>query len=60
MSEEDLEGSTILEKLAEVGLVEAFFEAVDSDNFARAKSLMLKAHIEPSEIQKVMKMLVDE
>lgn len=60
MKEEDLEGSTILEKLAEVGLVEAFFEAVDSDQFAKAKSLMIKARIEPREIQKVMKMLVEE
>ncbi len=59
MKEEDLEGSQILEKLAEMELVEAFFEAVDSDQFARAKSLMVKARVGSGEIQKVMKMLVD-
>lgn len=60
MNEEDLEGTLILEKLAELGLVEAFFDAVDSDQFAKAKSLMQKARVEPDEIQKVMKILVDE
>ena len=40
MKEDDLEGTLVLEKLAEIGKVDAFFEAVDSDDFGKAQALM--------------------
>ncbi|MGE3974212.1 MAG: hypothetical protein AB7F59_06780 [Bdellovibrionales bacterium] len=40
MEENDFEGTLVLEKLAEIGKVEDFFEAIDSDDFEKAKSLM--------------------
>lgn len=51
MSEDTFEGSLILEKLAEHGLVDAFYEAVDSDNIPVAISLMRKAEIDDEMIE---------
>ncbi len=44
--EHDFESTLVLEKLAEKELVEAFFEAVDSDDFAEVKRLMRRAQID--------------
>lgn len=46
MDERDFEGTLVLEKLAAAGKVDDFFEAVDSDDFEKAKSLMKKAQID--------------
>ena len=37
MDENDFEGTLVLEKLAEIDKVDAFYEAIDSDDFAKAK-----------------------
>lgn len=55
MTEEDFEGTLVLEKLAEIGKVEAFFEAVDMDDFDMAKRLMKKAQIDSDTISIVLK-----
>lgn len=55
MDENDFEGTLVLEKLAEVGKVEAFFEAIDSDDFDRAKALMKKAQVDAETIAMVLK-----
>jgi hypothetical protein len=44
-----------LEKQAEVGKVDDFFEAIDSDDFGKAKSLMRKAGFDPETIATVLK-----
>lgn len=59
MNESDFEGTLVLEKLAEIGKVDAFFEAIDSDDFARAKSLMKRAGIDGETISIVMKKMND-
>lgn len=46
MEESDFEGTLVLEKLAQIGKVDAFFEALDSDDFERAKTLMKKAQVD--------------
>ena len=38
MDEQDFEGTLVLERLAAIGRVEEFFEAVDSDDVQRATS----------------------
>ena len=53
MDEEDFEGTLVLEKLAEIGKVEAFFEAIDLDNFDKAKSLMKRAGLDSETIAMV-------
>lgn len=55
MQENDFEGTLVLEKLAEINKVDAFFEALDSDDFGRAKSLMKKAGLDAETIAEVLK-----
>ncbi len=55
MEESSFEGTLVLEKLAEIGQVDAFFEAIDSDDFARAKSLMRRAGVDTETISIVLK-----
>lgn len=54
MKEKDFEGTIVLEKMAEIGKLEAFMDAVDSDDFAKAKALMTKAKIDSNTIIKVL------
>ena len=55
MNEEDFEGSLVLEKLAEINKVDDFFDAIDSDDFGKAQSLMRHAKIDSDTIAMVMK-----
>lgn len=59
MDESDFEGTLVLEKMAEIGKVEAFFEAIDADDFERAKSLMKRAGVETETIAIVLKKMGD-
>lgn len=59
MDEKDFEGTLVLEQLAEIGRVEDFFDAVDSDDVQRAASLMKKANIDASTIAMVIKKIQD-
>lgn len=55
MDEGDFEGTLVLERLAEVGLVEDFFEAIDADDVPRAVTLMKKAKVDPATVATVVK-----
>ena len=55
MEERDFEGTLVLEKLAEIGMVDAFFDAIDSDDFAQAKALMKRANVDPVTIAIVIR-----
>mgnify|MGYP001473561474 CR=1 FL=1 len=59
MEERDFEGTLVLERLAEIGRVEDFFDAVDSDDAPRATSLMKRAKIDASTIAMVVKKMED-
>ena len=59
MDESDFEGTLVLEKLAEIDKVDAFFEAIDSDDFGKAKSLMKRANIDSETIAIVLKKMAD-
>ena len=50
MDEQDFEGTIILEKLALIGKVDAFFEAIDADDFAKASALMRQAKLDSETI----------
>ena len=60
MDENDFEGTLVLEKLAELGKVDAFFEAIDSDDFDKAESLMRRANVDAETIAHVMKAITDQ
>jgi len=55
VDESDFEGTLILEKLVLVSKLEDFFDAVDSDDFERAKMLMKMANIDSESIAIVLK-----
>lgn len=55
MDDKDFEGSLVLERLAEIGEAEAFLDAVDSDDFARARLLMERAGLDRETIAIVLK-----
>jgi hypothetical protein len=59
MDESDFEGTVVLEQLATVGLVEDFFDAIDSDDVERAVSLMKKAKLDASTIAMVVRKMED-
>ena len=59
MDESDFEGTLVLEKLTEINKLDAFFEAIDSDDFDKAKSLMRKANIDAETIAMVLKKMND-
>lgn len=55
MDESDFEGTLVLEKLAEIDKVDEFFEAIDSDDFAKAQKLMKRAQLDPETIATVLR-----
>ncbi len=59
MDESDFEGTLVLEKLAEINKVDEFFEAIDTDDFSKAQSLMRKAGIDPKTLAIVLKKMAD-
>ena len=59
MEEQDFEGTLVLEKLAEINKVDEFFEAIDSDDFSKAKALMKRAQVDSETIEIVLKKMGD-
>ena len=59
MDESDFEGTLVLEKIAEIDKLDAFFEAIDSDDFGKAQSLMRLAKIDSETIAMVLKNMAD-
>lgn len=59
MHEIDFEGTLVLEKLAELEQLDAFYDAIDSDDFHRAASLMKRAGADAKTIATVLKKIAD-
>ncbi|HUP57434.1 MAG TPA: hypothetical protein VM598_08280 [Bdellovibrionota bacterium] len=59
MDDTDFEGTLVLEKLAEIDQVDAFFEAIDSDDFQGAAGLMKRAGVDAATIAIVLKKMRD-
>lgn len=59
MDEKDFEGTLVLEKLAEIGKIDSFFEAIDADDFAKAQSLMKRACVDAKTIVQVLQKMSD-
>jgi hypothetical protein len=55
MDERDFEGTLVLERLAAIGRVDDFFEAIDADDFRWAVSLMKEADVDAMTIAIVVK-----
>jgi hypothetical protein len=59
MNAEDFEGSEILEKLAAIGKVDAFYEAVDADDIKKAIYLLRQAQVDSDCISEVLKKILE-
>lgn len=59
MDESDFEGTLVLEKLAEIGEVENFFDAVDSDDARTASALMKRAGLDAATIAIVLRKMAE-
>jgi len=55
VNDDDFEGTLILEKLSEIGKIEEFYDAIDSDDFKKALFLMKLAKIDDQSISVVLK-----
>ena len=55
MDEKDFDGTLVLEQLAAIDKVDEFFEAIDSDDAARAVALMKRAGLDVPTIATVVK-----
>ena len=55
MDDADFEGTLVLEQLAAIDKVDDFFDAIDSDDVARATTLMRSAGVDASTIATVIK-----
>jgi len=52
---DSLDGTSVLEALAAVDAVDAFFEAIDADDHARATALLRRAHVDRQTIAWVLR-----
>jgi hypothetical protein len=59
MNEDDFEGSLVLEKLASLGLVDDFFDAIDSDDVGEMISLLREAGIDEETVQSIIRKISD-
>jgi hypothetical protein len=50
----DFEGTLVLEQLAAIDKVDDFFEAIDADDFERARALMKRADVDAATIAIVL------
>ena len=60
MNEDQFEGSLIMEKLAQIGKDQDFFDAIDSDDFDKVKFLMKEAGIDSDSISIVLNKINQE
>jgi hypothetical protein len=54
MDEKDFEGTLVLERIAEIGKVDDFFDAIDADDVVGATSLMKQAKVDRATIALVV------
>jgi hypothetical protein len=59
MNESDFEGSIVLERLARIDMVDAFMDAVDSEDYDQAAALMKEAGIDKETIAITLKKMAD-
>ncbi len=60
MDEDDFEGTLVLERLAEAGRLEAFWDAVDAEDVGAAEALLLAANVDDEIITQVLEKMSDE
>ena len=59
MDEKDFEGTLVLEALAAAGVLDEFFEAIDTDDFDAARKLMKRAKVDAGTSAIVLRKMAD-
>jgi hypothetical protein len=59
MEERDFEGTLVLERLAEIGVIDDFWEAIDADDARLAAKLMKRASLDPETIATVLRKMAE-
>ncbi len=59
MDERDFDGTLVLEKLASIGKIDEFFEAIDADDLPRARALMKRADVDPRTVTIVLRKIAE-
>lgn len=59
MHDSDFEGTLVLERLAEAGRLEDFWEAVDADDLEAAQDLLLAADLDDESVEIVLAKMRD-
>ena len=59
MDNKDFEGTVVLERLAAIGELDAFFDAIDADDVRRAVALMRRAGVDADTIATVVEKMED-
>ncbi len=59
MNANDLDGTDVLERLAAIGRVEEFFDAIDADDVPRAIALMKRAQLDAVTIRNVARKIAE-
>lgn len=54
MNESDFEGTLVLEKIAEIGKLDEFYRAIDSDDFGKVRALLKQARLDAATIETVL------
>ncbi len=59
MNESDFEGTLVLEKLTEMGALDDFYQAVDSDDLTKVITLLVEANFDEETIQVVVNKIIE-
>lgn len=59
MNEEDLAGTMVLERLASIGQLDAFYDAVDADDIDRVTALLRRARVHQRAIATVVDAIIN-
>ena len=55
----EFDGTLVLEKLAELGFLDEFWQAIDTDNFDLAKEIMVTANLDANTIKTVLQNMAE-
>lgn len=60
MESSNFDGTLALEKLAELGLLDQFYEAIDSDRLEEVNKLLKSAGLEADSIKSILRQIIDD
>ncbi len=59
MNKNEYDGTIVLERLSEIEMLDEFYEAIDRDDFSKAKKIMKQAGLKFETIEMVLNEMAD-